>query len=1384
MKNGSQQFKVIVVLSVLLLATVFGIGKYHAQAVGSPDLIRDTTWSGRVNPPTSATAGSAVTIKFWVKNAGGELSSSSSFAVKGYFNSSVVYSNDYRFATDISMTSTWPMGGGQGFEFVHTIPSATSAGTYYYYFWIDAFNSFVESNETNNQFSYTITVTGGGSGTVDYDNSSLTVSPSTVTAGDNVTLSYRVYNRGTSTSPSTPIYIYRNKYTASYSIDSRIDYYTIPSLASGLNSYNAVSYSTSSLTPGTYVFSTFVDPNNSYPSEVLEGNNKREVTITVNAPIPNLVNSSLSASPSNPAVGTSVTVSSRISNPTSVDTPNVLVKYYLNGGSPSYSNAAQVYEKTVDIYKNDYEDISFSLSLSGLTWGTYILSSWADPNYNITETSDADNKREYTVNIAEPPAPVKPNLTISSLSLSPNPSAVGTELTIASTVSNITATASPSASVMYYIHKDTPSNADVDRVKATSVTLGGNGSQNISFTVPGIYSEGNYVLRAWVDLANSIPEERDDDNYRDYSFMINAVPKTVDLFPYGASVNKTTFEQGETITMNMTLQAIGSENAGTFYIYYYLKQGTSADYSSAYKKSEDFIYYLASGSSVVKSGTIVIPTDAVLGSYKVYAFVDAPIDALHPNGAVLENNETNNKLEFDITVVVVKPNLQVQSISFSPNPATAPTTINVEYVIANVTSGNPGGFYVDSFFTSGTSPVYSGTPVDSSFISVGPNATKKVSFTIPLISTRGMYTLSVWADSRGTVLETIDSDNKSYSSVAVRQADLFLSGASLNKTSFTAGESIAFDATLRNIGDDSANGFVVYFYLKPGTTADYNSVYKKGEESIYSLGSGITTHSLKAIPIPSDAAPGPYKVYVFADAFRDLLHPNGNVIESIETNNTWELDITVTAPKPDFLPLGYVILNPTATYEGDGQMTVRGLITNPGATGTGVNYSLKLKSTLTGDSYSLLNPAPATLSIASNSNNIYDLRGTIPSDCLFPLVGIYDVIVTIDPNNSISEINDSNNTTTTSNTAVVSRGHYCDSVGGEGDPMYDLDEDFFLDIEERYAGTREGSIDIHPIYDINYTSYSAILSDKRFQNYGADPVNTRTGAFEFSQTDFSLPGRGVSINYVRTYNSKLPERNNRLGYGWNSSYNIYYYKDPSTQNVQVYLGGTEVALFITSDGGVTYTAPLGEDHTFVKVGESWEYRTLDGIKYTFSNSVSDNLGVIEEIVDRNNNKTTFYYTTVKGVPLMQRIQDPSGRSMRFIYGASDSELWDKIVQVDENVSDTSVWVKRIAYEYGSGNLTKVIEFYEKRGVPKSREHIFTYDANHHLLTYKDPRLTILRNEYDASGRVTNQYEIKPGGSERLIFQLSYSAGIVAAPGSTACATTKNFRNSTTSYQIT
>ena len=335
MKNGSQQFKVIVVLSVLLLATVFGIGKYHAQAVGSPDLIRDTTWSGRVNPPTSATAGSAVTIKFWVKNAGGELSSSSSFAVKGYFNSSVVYSNDYRFATDISMTSTWPMGGGQGFEFVHTIPSATSAGTYYYYFWIDAFNSFVESNETNNQFSYTITVTGGGSGTVDYDNSSLTVSPSTVTAGDNVTLSYRVYNRGTSTSPSTPIYIYRNKYTASYSIDSRIDYYTIPSLASGLNSYNAVSYSTSSLTPGTYVFSTFVDPNNSYPSEVLEGNNKREVTITVNAPIPNLVNSSLSASPSNPAVGTSVTVSSRISNPTSVDTPNVLVKYYLNGGSPS-----------------------------------------------------------------------------------------------------------------------------------------------------------------------------------------------------------------------------------------------------------------------------------------------------------------------------------------------------------------------------------------------------------------------------------------------------------------------------------------------------------------------------------------------------------------------------------------------------------------------------------------------------------------------------------------------------------------------------------------------------------------------------------------------------------------------------------------------------------------------------------------------------------------------------------------------------------------------------------------------------------------------------------------------------------------------------------------
>lgn len=45
------------------------------------------------------------------------------------------------------------------------------------------------------------------------------------------------------------------------------------------------------------------------------------------------------------------------------------------------------------------------------------------------------------------------------------------------------------------------------------------------------------------------------------------------------------------------------------------------------------------------------------------------------------------------------------------------------------------------------------------------------------------------------------------------------------------------------------------------------------------------------------------------------------------------------------------------------------------------------------------------------------------------------------------------------------------------------------------------------------------------------PVNCATGEFWHTLTDLSVPGRGVPLNFARTYNSINASVNGPLGYG-------------------------------------------------------------------------------------------------------------------------------------------------------------------------------------------------------------------------------------------------------------
>ncbi|MFA5813639.1 MAG: RHS repeat-associated core domain-containing protein [Patescibacteria group bacterium] len=394
---------------------------------------------------------------------------------------------------------------------------------------------------------------------------------------------------------------------------------------------------------------------------------------------------------------------------------------------------------------------------------------------------------------------------------------------------------------------------------------------------------------------------------------------------------------------------------------------------------------------------------------------------------------------------------------------------------------------------------------------------------------------------------------------------------------------------------------------------------------------------------------------------------------------------------------------------------------------------------------------------------------TVPVDAAN---GAYYFSYAIDPGNVIAEADESNN-----------RGSFAIHVEGAGgpDPLADNDGDGYKNIEEQIAGTNVNGPQSVNLYDTSFWRRLRIRADEWWKSFTADPVNARTGAFELEQTDFTLPGRGFPIEFKRTYSSKISDRNARLGAGWTHSYSMYYYQDPSTKNVQIYLGGVLTTMFTTGDGGLSFAPRQGEFDELRLENTTLVYRTLDdGRRYEFSRKLTNNMGLLERIIDPTGNATEFGYVPlgVDDLSVLTSITDPSGREITISYWG-DGPNWDKIQTLTERFAPG---VERPLAEYyysDVGRLTTVRQYRYYQNTAEAIEHEFSYNSAGRMTYYRDPRGAILRNQYDSDGRVIRQREQNPridgGSGSRIIYDLSYEGPDGRVPGSAACTLTYSFK---------
>ncbi len=280
--------------------------------------------------------------------------------------------------------------------------------------------------------------------------------------------------------------------------------------------------------------------------------------------------------------------------------------------------------------------------------------------------------------------------------------------------------------------------------------------------------------------------------------------------------------------------------------------------------------------------------------------------------------------------------------------------------------------------------------------------------------------------------------------------------------------------------------------------------------------------------------------------------------------------------------------------------------------------------------------------------------------------------------------------------------------------------------------TQSGSLNIalaasNSAYGINTAS-----------GYSADPVNTATGNYIYTQRDFEIPGIGLPLVFERTYNSQ-DETDNSLGYGWNHTYNARLVVSNS-DTVTVHWGDGKTETWVANGSG-GYTRQYGVFDDLIDLGNgTFSVNKKDSIRYFFNAA-----GRLSGISDKNDNEIELVYSG----DLLDYIVDTAGRHIDFSYNGNS-----RITKI----TDPAGGALQFSYD-ANGNLVSAANM-------NGHTTTFSYDTLHQMLTVTDPRgSVVVSNTYDADKRVvTSQKDAKQGQTLYVYSQTDRQTTITDALG--------------------
>ena len=721
--------------------------------------------------PDTILPGASFTLVATVSNAADV--SASGTTLRYYLSADATISSS---DTEVGTDAVEALANGASSTVSLSLTAPSTSGSYYYGVCVDAVSD--EPDTTNNcSSSVQLEVAERSPATApDLRVGTVSASPDNMFTGISFALAAAVSNAGDVSASETTLRYYLSADATISSADTEVGTDTVEALDAGASSAELLTLTAPS-TPGTYHYGVCVDA----VSGESDTTNNCSSAVSVLVTAPNLTVGSVFASPDSMLTGVNFTLAATVSNAGDVSASPTTLRYYLSADATISSADTEVGTDAVEALDAGASSVEAVLLTAPSTPGTYHYGVCVDA---VSGESDTTNNCSSAVSIRV----TAPDLTVGSVSASPDSMLTGVNFTLAATVSNAGTASSSTTTLRYYLSADTTiSSADTevgtDVVEA--LAIGVSSSESASITASS--TAGTYYYGVCVDAVSG-----ESDTTNNCSSAVSVLVTAPDLTVGSVFASPDSMLTGVNFTLAGTVSNAGDVSASATTLRYYLSADTTIS-SADTEVGTDVVEALDAGASSVEAVLLTAPSTP--GTYYYGVCVDA---------ASGESDTTNN-CSSAVSVSVTAPDLTVGSVFASPDSMFTGVNFTLAAAVSNAGTASSSATTLRYYLSTDATISSADTEVDTDIVealAIGVSSSESASITAS--STAGTYYYGVCVDAVSGESDTTNNCSSAERVVAIGPPDLTVGLLSAPDTMRTW-TSYRLTTTVSNVGDASSS---------------------------------------------------------------------------------------------------------------------------------------------------------------------------------------------------------------------------------------------------------------------------------------------------------------------------------------------------------------------------------------------------------------------------------------------------------------------------------------------------------------------------------------------------------------------------------------------------